>query len=64
MRSGQASDVLDSLGMCPGDQGWSDRLANVTGTEVTRHGRHNRISAGTLQEKVSYRFSLWTPFTD
>lgn len=37
MRSGQASDVLDNLGMCPGDQGWSDRLANVTGTEVTRH---------------------------
>lgn len=54
VKLGQARDVQDSLGMCPRDQEWPERLANVTGTEVTRHGRHNGISAVILQDKMSY----------
>lgn len=37
--------------MCPRD--WPERLGSVMGTEVTRHGTHNGISAEVL-EKVSY----------
>lgn len=45
---GQVNDVQSNLGLCPGDQGWPERLGSVTETEITRRGGHSGIRVGVL----------------